>query len=127
MMNKITKISLILLIAFVSGCYYDTEEKLYPQVSSSCDLSNVTFATTVKPILQASCLSCHSYSKAANSGGGIKLENYADVLISANNGKLMGTINHTLGFQAMPQGGGKLTDCEISKLQTWIDNGKLNN
>lgn len=127
MMNKIIKISLILLIAFVSGCYYDTEEKLYPQVSSACDLSNVTFATTVKPILQASCLSCHSNSKAANSGGGVKLENYADVLISTNNGKLMGTINHTPGYQAMPQGGGKLTDCEISKLQTWIDNGKLNN
>ncbi len=126
-MKQIIKISLILLIAFISGCYYDTEEKLYPQVSTSCDLSNVTFTTTVKPILQASCFSCHSNSKAANSGGGIKLENYADVLISTNNGKLMGTINHTSGFQAMPQGGGKLTDCEISKLQTWIDNGKLNN
>jgi len=126
-MKKTTKISLILLLALVTGCYYDSEEKLYPQISTSCDLTNVTFAATVKPILQASCLSCHSNSKAVNSGGGIKLENYADVLISTNSGKLMGTINHASGFQAMPQGGGKLTDCEISKLQKWIDNGKLNN
>ena len=115
------------MIAFVTGCYYDSEEKLYPQISGSCDLSNVTFTATVKPILQASCLTCHSNSNAGNSGGGIKLENYADVLISTNSGKLMGTINHSPGYQAMPQGGGKLTDCEISKLQKWIDNGKLNN
>lgn len=126
-MKPILKISLILLITFVTGCYYDSEEKLYPQLSTSCDLSNVTFTATVKPILQASCLSCHSNSKAISSGGGVKLENYADVLISVNNGKLMGTINHTSGFQEMPQGGGKLIDCEISKLQKWIDNGKLNN
>ena len=39
----------------------------------------------------------------------------------------MGAINHLNGYAAMPQGGGKLTDCEISKLQKWIDNGKLNN
>ncbi len=126
-MSPILKISLILLIAFVTGCYYDSEEKLYPQLSTECDLSNVTFAATVKPILQASCLSCHSSAKAVNSGGGVKLENYADVLISTNNGKLMGTITHASGYQKMPQGGGKLTDCEISKLQKWIDNGKLNN
>ena len=39
----------------------------------------------------------------------------------------MGTINHASGFSRMPKGGGKLTDCEISQLQKWIDNGILNN
>jgi len=126
-MKQTVKISLLLLLAFINGCYYDSEEKLYPQLSTSCDLSNVTYTANVKPILQASCLSCHSNSKAGNSGGGVKLENYADVLISVNSGKLMGTINHAIGYQAMPQGGGKLTDCEINQLQKWIDNGKLNN
>jgi hypothetical protein len=57
----------------------------------------------------------------------VKLENYADVQTQVKSGQLMGTINHASGFQAMPQGGGKLTDCEISKLQRWIDNGILNN
>ena len=126
-MKQIQKIILLLLIVFITGCYYDSEEKLYPQISNSCDLTNVTFAATVTQILQASCFSCHSNSNAANSGGGIKIQNYADVLILANNGKLMGTITHASGYQAMPQGGGKLTDCEINQLQKWIDNGKLNN
>jgi len=126
-MKIVLKVILLLTIATISGCYYDSEEKLYPTLSTDCDLSNVTFAASVKPILQASCLNCHSNSKATNSGGGIKLENFADVLIYATNGKLMGTVNHASGYQAMPQGGGKLTDCEINKLQTWIDNGKLNN
>jgi len=126
-MKQIHKTILLLLIAFLPGCYYDSEEKLYPQLSTSCDLTNVTYAATVTPILQASCYSCHSNSNAASSGGGVKIQNYADVVILANNGKIMGTINHASGFQAMPQGGGKLADCEISQLQKWIDNGKLNN
>ncbi len=126
-MKKLLFICSIALIATMAGCYYDSEEALYPTVSTTCDLSNVTFSGTVKPILQASCLSCHSNSKAASSGAGIKLENYADVLTTTNNGQLMGAIRHSDGYVAMPQGGGKLTDCEISKLQTWIDNGKLNN
>lgn len=124
------RILIILLIAFVAsttGCYYDNAERLYPQVSTGCDLSNVTFSGSVVPILQASCLTCHSNSAAAYSGGGIKLQNYADVQTLANNGKLMGGVNHATGYSAMPLGGGKLTDCEISTLQTWIDAGTLNN
>ena len=126
-MNNLLKTTLILLIVFITGCYYDTEERLYPVVSTSCDLTNVTFAATVKPILQASCLNCHSNSNAVNNGGGLKLENYADVKTQVSNGKLMGTVKHSSGFQAMPQGGGKITDCEINQLQKWIDNGILNN
>ncbi len=126
-MKQIHKIILLLLIISLTGCYYDSEEALYPQLSTGCDLSNVTFAATVTPILQASCHSCHSNSNAVNSGGGVKIQNYADVVILANNGKLMGTITHASGYQQMPQGGGKLSDCEINQLQKWIDNGKLNN
>ena len=127
-MNKISKTILILVIALTTGCYYDNEEKLYAEVSTTCDLTNVTFAVTVKPILQASCYTCHSNSEVSKgNGGGVKLENYADVKTSVNSGKLMGTVKHLSGFQQMPQGGGKLSDCEISQLQKWIDNGTLNN
>ncbi len=126
-MKRISIILMITFVASVSGCYYDNEEKLYPQISTGCDLSNVTFSGTVKPILQASCFSCHSNSQALNNGGGVKLENYADVVTLVSNGKLMGTATHANGYDAMPKGGGKLTDCEINQLQTWIDNGKLNN
>ncbi len=125
-MKQIIKIILILGIAFTTGCYYDNEERLYPRLSSPCDDTIVTFSKTVTPILQT-CLSCHSNSKASNEGGGIKLENYADIKTYVINGKLMGAVNHATGYIPMPNGGGKLPDCEISQLQKWIDNGKLNN
>lgn len=126
-MNRIITTTIILSITILSGCYYDNEEKLYAEVSTSCDLSNVTFAANVKPILQASCYSCHSNSNAASSGAGIKLENHADVQNLAKNGNLMGAVKHSNGYSFMPKGGGKLTDCEIDQLQKWIDNGTLNN
>lgn len=125
-MKQIIKITLILLMAVISGCYYDTEERLYPKISSPCDDVVVTFSSTVTSILH-SCQTCHSNSNATSSGGGVKLQNYADVVTLINNGKLMGSIRHDNGYIAMPQGGGKLSDCEISQLQKWIDNKTPNN
>lgn len=126
-MKFFSKLLLVVLVSLVTGCFYDNEETLYGQVNTTCDLSNVTFAASVKPILQASCLSCHSNSNASSSGGGIRLQDYADVKTQAKNGKLMGTVKHASGYQQMPLGGGKLSDCEINTLQKWIDNGTLNN
>jgi len=125
-MKQIIKITLILLMAVISGCYYDTEERLYPKISSPCDDVVVTFSSTVTSILH-SCQTCHSNSNATSSGGGVKLQNYADVVTLINNGKLMGSIRHDNGYIAMPQGGGKLSDCEISQLQKWIDSKTPNN
>lgn len=124
-MNKIIKITLILFIAASSGCYYDSEEQLYPKISSPCDDVNVTLSGTVRPILQT-CQTCHSNANSVSSGGGVRLQDYSDILGHINNGKLMGAIRHENGYIAMPDGGGKLKDCEIDQLQKWIDNGTLN-
>jgi hypothetical protein len=95
-MKKVLSLLSIVFLSTLTGCYYDSEEALYPTLSTSCDQTNVTFSGTVKPILQASCLSCHSNSKASSSGGGIRLEAYADVLASVNSGRLMGAVKQTL-------------------------------
>ena len=120
------KILMPMLLFVLFGCYYDSEEGLYGKPGTGCDTTVTKFSTEVKPILQSSCLSCHSNSVAAGSGGGIKLQDYADVKTYADNGKLIGTISHASGFAAMPKGGGKLTDCNILIIQTWITRGKLN-
>jgi hypothetical protein len=125
-MNRLIKIALIVAIAFISGCYYDTEERLYPKLSNPCDDINVTFSGTVTTILQP-CLSCHSNATASSSGSGIKLENYADLVSYINNGKLMGAIRHDTKYVPMPQNGGKLPQCEIDQLQKWIDAQMPNN
>lgn len=125
-MKPIIKIALILFIAILTGCYYDSEERLYPNLSDPCEDTTVTFSGTVTQILQP-CLSCHSNAAAgAGEGRGIKLENYADVLKVIQSGQLMSAVRHESDFP-MPPGGGKLPDCEISQLQKWIDNQTPNN
>jgi hypothetical protein len=117
----------ILFIICLTTCYYDNEENLYPQLGQNCDLTNVTYTLTVKPILQSYCLSCHSTAAASASGGGIRLENYTDLKTYVTNGKLYGSVSHAAGYSAMPKGGGTLDNCSLIKLKKWIDDGSLNN
>jgi len=117
---------IILLLSF-SGCYYDSKEFLYPQLNTTCDTTNITFSGSVKPILNNWCISCHSNAAAASSGGNIKLQDYADVYIQANNGKLLGSLMHSGGFSPMPKNSAMRTDCEIATIQKWINAGALNN
>jgi hypothetical protein len=120
---------LILPVVFfiLSGCYYDSEEALYGKPGSgSCDTSVAKFSSQIKPILNSYCLSCHSNTVASGSGAGIKLQDYTDVKTYVVNGRLVGAIEHRAGFSAMPKGGGKLSDCDILIINTWITNGSLN-
>ena len=126
--SRILKVTLaLLLFAALSTCYYDNEENLNPDLSNNCDLTNVTYTLTVRPILQSYCLSCHSASAASGSGGGVRLENYTDLKTYVTNGKLYGSVTHAAGFSAMPKGGSTLDNCTIQKLKKWMDDGALNN
>ena len=93
------------------------------QSTSTGGLENVTFAASIKPIMDANCVGCHGRGLTS---GNVNLESYAAVKIVANNGKLYGTITYSAGYKGMPQGG-RLTDCEIATIKKWIDNGALNN
>jgi hypothetical protein len=116
-----------LLLIFLTTCYYDNEENLYPQLAGSCDTTNVTYTLTVKPVLQAYCLSCHSTNASAGSGGGIKMEAYSDLKALVTSGKFYGSITHATGYSAMPKGGSILDNCTVQKLKKWIDDGAPNN
>ena len=121
------RILLLFLIIWANGCYYDNEETLYPDLNTNCDLTNVTFTGSVKPILADNCLMCHSTASASASGGGVKLENFSDVSVYVSNNKLYGSISQSSGFAAMPKGGNKLGSCALQTIKKWIDNGALNN
>lgn len=108
------------LILMTIGCSYDNEIDYYG--SMNCDLDNVTFNETIDPILERNCRSCHF----SGNGTGIELSTYEDVGDLAENGKLLGSIKHQPGYDPMPQGG-KLDDCTIEKIETWITNGYPNN
>ena len=119
----------LILTYCLAGCYYDSEEALLgkPGVVATCDTTVTNFSTQVTPILQSNCYSCHSNAHAAGNGGGIRLQGYADVKVFADQGKLVGSIQHTIGYYAMPLNGGQLTVCEINTIKLWIKRGTLNN
>lgn len=91
---------------------------------SVCNTVNISYKDFIKPLLTNSCVGCHNVS---NPGGGIKLDSYSDVKSAAQSGKLYGAVNHSPGFKPMPQGGNKMSVCNIAKIKSWIEAGTLNN
>ena len=121
-------VSFLILTYCLEGCYYDSEEAMFgkPSTNTACDTTFTNFNTQVKPILQSNCYSCHANAYAAGSGSGIRLQDYADVKIYADNGRLLSSIQHTSNFP-MPKNGGTLSTCDIKVIKTWITRGTLNN
>lgn len=119
-----TKIWLVAAVLLLEGCYYDNEATLYPG-SANCDTTvPSTFNNDVLPLLNAQCNSCHS---GASPSAGIKLDTYPEVMKSVNNNSLMGSIQYASGFSPMPKNAGKMTSCQIQKIQNWVDAGAQNN
>jgi len=115
-------IAFILVVGVtISGCYYDNEEDLYPG-GNTCDTSNVTYSASVAPIFSAYCNSCHSGS---NPSGNIATDTYNSV--KTNISRIQGAINHQPGYSPMPANGGKLSDCELAKIDIWVRQGMQNN
>ena len=85
-----------------------------------CDTTKVTYTAFIQPLMAGKCQGCHG---ANNPGGGIKLTNYAEVKASAQTGKFYGSIAWSPGVSAMPQNGAKLSACQTSKVQAWINAG----
>ena len=98
---------------------------MYPS-SGICDTAApATYTTTMVPLFQQYCYSCHGGT--ATSGGGILMGTYAADKAMALNGSLYGSITHASGYSPMPKGLSKMTVCQISKVKKWIDGGSLNN
>lgn len=122
-MKFITKVFLALLVLSLTSCYYDHEAVLYENVP--CEIPvNPSFTADVLPLLNARCNNCHA---GTSPSAGIKLNSYAEVIKYVNDGTLMGSINHSSGFSAMPKNGSKMSACDIKKIQGWIDSGIPNN
>jgi hypothetical protein len=113
----------IMVLFILSSCYYDNVEDLYPQ-SPDCDTLNITFTSSVLPVIEVNCKSCHSGSAPS---GNITLTNYSDISIAAQNGNLVGTISHESGWSPMPKNGNKLDDCTIKKIELWVNSGSPDN
>lgn len=112
-------VSITISIFSLNSCYYDSEEYLYGD-STNCDTQNITYQNFVNSLMQSKCNSCHNQTTPS---GNVITSNYSDLMIIVNNGKLRGVTNHSPGFSPMPKGQNKLPDCDIAKLNAWIDSG----
>jgi hypothetical protein len=120
------KKNVLLIICFWSiigtGCVYHKEEELYPV---PCNNTNVTYSATISRLLSTyACTTCHSGPAPS---GNFSLVGYNNVKAKVLDRRLLGAISHASGFSPMPQGGQKMTDCEISKVKKWIDAGAPDN
>jgi hypothetical protein len=110
----------------IMACSKENEQNLSGQTNTACDTVNMKYTTDVLPILQVNCYSCHGNGNTGGSGG-IDLDGYANLQKWAANGYLKGDITHASGFVGMPYGQPQLSDCDINKIISWINNGYQNN
>jgi Planctomycete cytochrome C len=86
---------------------------------NSCDTSNVSYLTKVKPLLDLKCKGCHNPSLVS---GGVDLSTYSGAVASGQSGALLGAVKHVVPYSKMPKGGQKLPACEIDIISIWITN-----
>lgn len=90
----------------------------------NCDTALYTFSGAIQPMIQQYCLGCHN---STSTGGGINLSTYSGVYTQAMNGKLYGSVAHSSGFVAMPQNAAQLSECRLTQISKWINEGAPNN
>ncbi len=124
MKNTFSLAVIVMFTVSLIACKYDKAELLYP-TSGSCDTTGtISYNAKVVPLLTTKCYSCHI---GASAGGGIVMGTHATDKVTAVNGKLYGSINHSAGYSAMPKGTPKMSACEIATIKKWIDSGSPNN
>ncbi len=111
------------------SCKSTNETDLY-----ACDTTSVTFSNDIVPILENKCYKCHSDANASLFGDGIDLEGYDDLMnyvTYAPTGKpiVLANVQHDTSHpdhSPMPKGDDMLPQCEIDKIEAWINKGSKN-
>lgn len=102
----------------IAGCYYRNESDLYP-----CASLNITYTSTIQPLIESRCTSCHNGTGATLPGvynfhdyNVVKRVALTDSIYKAVTGQFAGK-------PRMPYGGPYLSDCEITQIKTWANLG----
>lgn len=112
-------------VILVTSCTKENEENLQSKINQPlCDTLNMTFAKDVLPIITLNCYSCHGNG---NIQGGMNLDGFARIKRQVDNNLLLNVIKHSPGFSQMPQGQPRLAQCDINKIEAWVNRGALNN
>lgn len=105
-------VSFLVLLSFLSSCYYDVEEVLYAG-GANCDTTQVDFQTTIIPIIETNCATsgCHV------SGTGRKiLTTDQGILDIAHDGRLEDRVIKRRDMPPVEP----LSICEITYIKMWL-------
>ena len=111
--------ALLLAMSATVGCYYDSEEELYPNGPEACDTAYASFSSDILPIIQGNCAGCHPGQ------GGAPLENYAQMKAKVDNGSL--NLRVLINQDMPPDGSTALNQCQKLLIQSWLAQGAQDN
>jgi len=114
-MKKIIFLALLSGFGILTGCYYDKEEELYPNLTTNTDCNKqLTYNTGIKTIIDINCAtsSCHGAG-----GTSPDLSNFQLVVSNAT-----GITERAITEKNMPAPSG-MSSCNIIKLDNWIKAG----
>lgn len=123
MMKQMTMAMIAMMI--MTSCYHDNKEEIYQNfVPCSVDPTvTVRYSADIRPLLASSCATdgCHNSSSRQSN---LDLSTYADVAKIATDGRLL---NRVTGNGPIMPPSGSLPQCEIDRIEIWVNNGALNN
>lgn len=107
-------------LIFIS-CEWTDEDSLFPNTNTDCDTAEMSYRENIKPIISEHCAACHGPNSAPplNTMALLSLD---DVKIIAEDGSFLDAVSWNEGVEPMPYAY-KLDDCEIMKIQAWIEQG----
>lgn len=124
MKKYIVHLSVIFTISVLfhfTSCTFDSEEDLLK--TNECDTVNVVYSDLTF-IFSGTCADCHN--RESTYRGGIEMDTYESVKSSINTGLVLRAIKHE-GDYNMPYQMPKLSDCNIGKIEAWINEGMPQN
>ena len=112
----------LFLILFLISCNKetDTDPEVTPEPTTT---ATVSFTTDVQPIFNTTCNGSYCHGGGAD---GKTFGTHAEIT-AVPSATVLGAINHSTGFEAMPKSQPKLSQGKIDTITTWINEGSLNN
>ncbi len=119
-MSKVNQFLIFGILFFMLSCSKD--ETSNTNNSLDCSANKPTYKNDIASILNSSCAlsGCHS---AASKSAGFDLSTFSGAKSASGSGSFLKSIKHESGSSKMPQGGSKLPDATITKIECWIKNG----
>ncbi|WP_310392388.1 hypothetical protein [Hymenobacter sp.] len=116
----------VLLLGLAAGCSYSNGGPADLVVPCDATPQAVTYAGVISPIFDTHCRECHATNKASALGGGIVFNDYNDIAQFPSS-TLLASIKHLPTGDPMPKGRAKIPECDILRIEAWMNAGKLNN